>query len=306
MPRRSPYVTRPGWGRSAASVRKRERDRRRRWLAGNQADVLPALIASLYGNGEQGAMYIPEPQALGQQVLYQDAAGTVPVMSDGDPVGLILDVSQGLERGPELNPSDNLSEWINSSSPTTLTTDSTGGAYRTMLTVGKWYYLRCTGSASVNFSINTSPAGNITTRTQIRGGFGECVFQADMESVYLRLQGAGSATITSLSIRELPGNHASQSSSAARPVYRTDGTLHWLEHDLVDDALVAELPDLGTNATLAYANASGVTILTGRTISGDTTLPQEAEMYGAIYLDRPLTDSETTQVTGYLNKRRGA
>jgi len=33
------------------------------------------------------------------------------------------------------------------------------------------------------------------------------------------------------------GNHATQSVSAARPIYRTDGTLHWLEHDGVDDRL---------------------------------------------------------------------
>ena len=30
MPRRSPYVTRPGWGRNAASVKQRERNRKRR------------------------------------------------------------------------------------------------------------------------------------------------------------------------------------------------------------------------------------------------------------------------------------
>ena len=33
------------------------------------------------------------------------------------------------------------------------------------------------------------------------------------------------------------GNHASQSVSGARPVYRTDGVLHWLEFDGVDDVL---------------------------------------------------------------------
>jgi hypothetical protein len=33
------------------------------------------------------------------------------------------------------------------------------------------------------------------------------------------------------------GNHATQSVVAARPIYRTDGTLHWLEYDGVDDRL---------------------------------------------------------------------
>lgn len=54
---------------------------------------LLSLIDSLYGNSEAGAFYIPQPVVLGEQVLFQDAAGTVPVTADGDPVGLMLDVS---------------------------------------------------------------------------------------------------------------------------------------------------------------------------------------------------------------------
>ena len=33
------------------------------------------------------------------------------------------------------------------------------------------------------------------------------------------------------------GNHASQATAAARPLYKTDGTLHWLQFDGVDDYL---------------------------------------------------------------------
>ena len=106
----------------------------------DRLDELRALIAQLFGNGEQGAMYIPQPTLLGEQVLYQDAAGTVPVTADGDPVGLVLDLS-----------------------------------------------------------------GN--------------------------------------------GNHASQSTSAARPVYRTDGTLHWLEFDGVDDWLSTAVISAGSPVT---------------------------------------------------------
>jgi len=48
MPRRSPYVTRPGWGRSAASVRKRERDRKRRAQAQQQpVEVILAAPTNL-------------------------------------------------------------------------------------------------------------------------------------------------------------------------------------------------------------------------------------------------------------------
>ena len=52
-----------------------------------------ALISALFGAGEQGAFYIPRPVVNGTQALFQDAAGTVPVTADGDPVGRMLDQS---------------------------------------------------------------------------------------------------------------------------------------------------------------------------------------------------------------------
>jgi len=92
-------------------------------------DSLSNLITSLFGANEQGAFYIPRPTVNGAQALFQDAAGTVPVTADGDPVGRMLDRS-----------------------------------------------------------------GN--------------------------------------------GNHATQTVSGRRPVYKTDGTLHWLQGDGVDDNLI--------------------------------------------------------------------
>ena len=91
---------------------------------------LNRLIILLFSNNEQGAIYIPRPVVNGMQALFQDAAGTVPVTADGDPVGRMIDLS-----------------------------------------------------------------GN--------------------------------------------GNHAVQSVSGSRPVYRTDGTLHWLQPDGIDDWLSA-------------------------------------------------------------------
>lgn len=45
--------------------------------------------------------------------------------------------------------------------------------------------------------------------------------------------------------------HATQTVSAARPVYRTDGFLHWLEFDGVDDCLILP-PTLNLNAGGMY------------------------------------------------------
>ena len=62
-------------------------------LKGVALDELSALITSLFSAGEQGAFYIPRPVVNGTQALFQDAAGTVPVAADGDPVGRMLDQS---------------------------------------------------------------------------------------------------------------------------------------------------------------------------------------------------------------------
>lgn len=48
------------------------------------------------------------------------------------------------------------------------------------------------------------------------------------------------------------GNHAVAPSSAARPVYRTDGLLHWLEFDGVDDELLITCP-VQSNSILSAA-----------------------------------------------------
>lgn len=53
------------------------------------ADLRAQVIASLFGSGENGAMYDPSDLS----TLYQDAAGTTPVTADGDPVGRMEDVS---------------------------------------------------------------------------------------------------------------------------------------------------------------------------------------------------------------------
>lgn len=68
-------------------------NRRMKLLLFGVSDPLKQLLKDLYGQGEQGAFYVPKPQVLGEQVLFQDAAGTVPVENDGDPVGLMIDIS---------------------------------------------------------------------------------------------------------------------------------------------------------------------------------------------------------------------
>lgn len=45
------------------------------------------------------------------------------------------------------------------------------------------------------------------------------------------------------------GNHASQATAASRPLYKTDGTYHWLQFDGVDDSLATVSFDLSLSTT---------------------------------------------------------
>ncbi|HEV8076759.1 MAG TPA: hypothetical protein VGP45_00060, partial [Marinobacter sp.] len=73
----------------------------------------------------------------------------------------------------------------------------------------------------------------------------------------------------------------------------------FIQHDLVDDALTVTLPDMGTEATVAYVTRSEVRLLEDQTISGSYTLPTQ-EIAGFIAIDRALTFTEKVNVIRYL------
>ncbi|ALY07216.1 hypothetical protein VmeM32_00230 [Vibrio phage vB_VmeM-32] len=59
----------------------------------NVLHPLERIIYNHFSDGTLGAFYIPRPTMFGKQVLFQDSAGTIPVVNDGDPVGRIEDLS---------------------------------------------------------------------------------------------------------------------------------------------------------------------------------------------------------------------
>jgi hypothetical protein len=104
-------------------------------------------------------------------------------------------------------------------------------------------------------------------------------------------------TLSSLAIRALSGNHATQATVAARPILRASPA--HLEDDGVDDSLNWTAP-AGTY-TVARVNSSGtVTIQTGQSLSGATDMMVEATVAGYVAIDRALTAGETAQLTAYL------
>ena len=79
-------------------------------------------------------------------------------------------------------------------------------------------------------------------RTLFQDSAGTTPVTADSQPVGLALDKSGN------------GNHASQATATARPLYRTDGVRHWLEFDGVDDFMVT--PAFAWNAGTAVYSAA--------------------------------------------------
>ena len=108
--------------------------------------------------------------------------------------------------------------------------------------------------------------------------------------------------IEDISIREVPGNHASQSTTTARPSLY-DKPLR-IEYDGEDDFLRTTFPALGSNVTIARSiPGEGAQILTGQTVG--TEWDDNVTSCATLVIDRPLTGSETAMVMAFLNQQAG-
>lgn len=199
--------------------------------------------ANLFANGESGAWYDPSDLT----TLYQDAAGTTPVTAVEQPVGLMLDKSKGLVLGPELvvngDFSDGTTGWSQSNTlPSTATV--IGGEFvvsslvasgrqvsAISCVVGRTYKVTglgrvSTGTGSAILGVSNDPAGlsergsTVTTSTSATPlAF---IFTASANTHYITAgngsSGTGDKIFDNISVRELPGNHATQPTATSRPV----------------------------------------------------------------------------------------
>lgn len=181
---------------------------------------------SLFSAGEQG--FWLEPSDL--TTMFQDRAGTTPVTTPGQTVGLRLDKSKGLVLGSELRGTGVVSTL---GSPGTLATFNTstgaGSAYRLdgsnvsavqiPAADGRTYLIdveQLTGSLQIR---GTSPAGTILV-TSVVGRQTYRILVGGSEDLFFTTgANASSVTFTVHSVKELPGNHAVAPTDAARPTY---------------------------------------------------------------------------------------
>lgn len=280
---------------------------------------LAAQIAALFAAGEQGVLYDPADFS----TMFQDAAGTTPVTTVGQPVGLALDKSKGLVLGPELVTNGDFSSgatgWTAGDAATTLsvangvlriTNGDATGAYATQSTtvpvVGKTY--------KVTIQVVTKPASNAARF--IFGGYDSGnTLNVGTTTTHVTATTTGGLIISNgntgvngeyaeydnISVRELPGNHGKQATSTARPLRQASPTR--IDYDGVDDTLVSTFAtSLGAACTVCRAVPGvGASILTAQTIG--TSYTDSTDHSGLIIVNRALTAAETASVTAYLNAK---
>lgn len=206
---------------------------------------LASIIKGFFANGEQGVWYDPSDLT----TLYQDAAGTIPVTAVEQPVGLMLDKSRGLVLGPELVKNGDFSQGA---------TGWGAGANASMSLTNGELLITSPGQMvfTVNNAVYTSVVGHFAGRryqidfdaTYVSGAdlqagvsntVGITISAAENGGVKKRYSkqvseftatssrticfaSASLATATwridNISVRELPGNHASQTTATSRPV----------------------------------------------------------------------------------------
>ena len=212
-------------------------------------------------------------------VMWQDAAGTTPVTALGQPVGLILDkrlwggktYAQVMAEQPELLPNsfssatwvinDGLSS-ISSGTLHLLSNSLTGGAILSPANgspynASKAHEVELVVSDFVKGGVRVFTGSGYTSGFTSNGTFKfKVVFPADQN---IRVYGVTTDNDLKvrISIKEIPGNHAYQTTSGSRPLWQEDANgARGLKPDGVDDFLVT--PSIDFSASDKMLVSAGV------------------------------------------------
>ena len=272
--------------------------------------TLAQRIRALFAAGEQGVWYDPADFS----TLFQDSAGTTPVTAVGQPVGLVLDKSKGLVLGAELVVNGDFSS---ATGWTVVGGAITSGVLRfaaaasnsyadrvatTGIAAGKRYTITYTVVSISSGRVRTQVGGIAGIPRTLPGTYTQLFAAISNGNPAIVVEAAGTtADIDNISVRELPGNHASQATSTARPLRQASPTR--IDYDAVDDTLVTTFASsLGAACTVCRAVPGvGASILTGQTIG--TSYTDSTDHSGLIIVNRALTAAETASVTAYLNAK---
>ena len=234
--------------------------------------------AALFAASEQGVWYDPSDFS----TLFQDSAGTVPVTTVDQPVGLMLDKSKGLVLGSELVTNGgfdtDITGWTANTGATLSYVDGAlqifgnGAVYEAQayqalsLTAGSWYKITVTASTvdTKLLRVGTAAGGSQSLSVGLSVGVNTYVFRATTSGQFITLLTITGKTqkFDDVSIRLYDGNHATQATTASKPLYQSP--VARLENDGVDDKLLISAIPTSTGRDifiLVYRNTSAAGIL---------------------------------------------
>lgn len=278
--------------------------------------------AVLFSAGEQGAWFDPSDFA----TLFQDVNGATSISAAGQTVGFASDKSKGLALGPELVTNGtfdtNTTGWVLagtgasatvSGGVVTITAGSTTTTFQqTLVTVvGITYSVSITRAGGTSSAANTRPrVGGVTLSSPLiqTSATTTFLFSATATATQVGITLAGTAgdtvEINTISVKELPGNHARQGTAGSRPALRqTAGGAYYLEDD-ADNALNWAAP-AGTYTVIFGDTAGTVTVETAQALSGTVDALRATQLVGYIAVNRGLTASEADAITNWLRARAG-
>jgi hypothetical protein len=242
--------------------------------------VPPFSPASLFTGGIPGVWYDPSDYGA-SGTLFQDSAGTTPVTAVEQPVGLMLDKSQGLVLGPEkvVNGGfDSSVDWIlganvsiTGSALVFSSVGSTIGAQQTVSTYSSNSYYKITvvitSLSAGQFRVKINSGTFVLIPASV-GTHTLYVYSGTATASGLEFLAAGTTTgsVSEISVKELPGNHAFQSTSASRPVLSARYNLltkteqfddaAWLKTNVTVTANATTAPD-GTTTAEKLSSSTG-------------------------------------------------
>lgn len=262
----------------------------------------------LFATGGDGAWFDPSDLS----TLFQLSTTTQAITSVGQSIAFALDKSKPLTLGSELvtNGGFDVSTGWTLSSGASISAGKLvfsgvaafAGAIQTLsLNSTKLYECRISVESLTNpirFRFSTGvaiAAPDITTP----GNYTFLLSPNSTGSVTLQILTASAvstnAVIDSVSVRELSGNHAIQTTVANRPVYASGKSIQ----DVSSDSLNWSAP-AGTY-TLAYRANTGTVILTGQSLSGSTNMLVATKVYSYVAINRELSSPERRSLTEYLD-----
>lgn len=249
--------------------------------------------------------------------MFQESGGST-AGATGSAVGLMLDEQYALARNGELAPAFVVggTGWTVSNNDATHVITFGAGSMRFqadtaatvltlskpgILTVGKMYEVSVVVSAAVRGEAKVVIAAEELVFSSV-GAFTKRLVANTTDFVLYRNSADVDLTLSSISVREIPGNHALQGTAGSRPALAVGGKI---DYDGVDDSLVVTFPaDMGTACTVGRSVPQGeATILTGQTIT--TTYTDNTDHCGLVIINRALSATETNQLRRWLNRRAG-